>query len=55
MAQLKKAELESLLQSEQSDSILMADLNRTRSELAGLFQLIPESYETNDIFNERVI
>lgn len=55
LAELKRRELDDLLKAEQNDTNLMNEMRKSREELAFSLKIQQNSFETEDIFNERVI
>ena len=54
LAELKRRELDDLLKAEQNDSNLMNEMKKSREELATVLKQQQQSYEAEEIFNERL-
>ena len=54
LAGLKRRELDDLLKAEQNDSNLMNEMKKSRDELASILKQQQQSYESEELFNERL-
>jgi len=54
LAEMKRRELDDLLRTEQNDSNLMNEMKKSRDELASVLKQQQQSYETEEIFNDRL-
>lgn len=54
LAEIKKKELEELIRTEKNDSNLLNEMQKTREELASQLRIQQESYESDEIYNEKL-